>query len=182
VSTLYQKQAIESYILGKDGNRPHLLDAAFSPDATLRMVVETQAISFPPLLTGRAAIAQTLVQQFNQTYENVYTFCVGVPPQSNELIFSCPWWVVMSSKQDGTVRMGCGRYDWTFAQSGGVTLVVDLKITIATMEVLPPDALLPLMTWTGGLPYPWCPPSVALLSAPDVPGVQQFLQAISRLD
>lgn len=108
---LTQSESILAYIKAKDGNRPHLLDAAFTEDATLQMIVRTEAISFPASSVGREAIAETLVRRFNQTYENVYTLCIGSPPTANSETYSCNWLVAMSEKQGGAVRVGCGRYD-----------------------------------------------------------------------
>jgi len=147
-------ELVATYIRAKDGNRPHLLDATFETDATLQMVVRTDSISFPSALQGREAIAETLVRRFNQTYENVYTPCIGLPPEPSAKSFSCDWLVAMSQKQGGAVRVGCGRYDWWFKGAG--RKVQSLAITIEAMEVLPPNTLASVMHWVSGLPYPWC--------------------------
>ena len=164
---------ITAYILAKDGNRPHLLDAAFTSDATLRMEVRTASIAFPPASTGRDAIAETLVRRFNQTYENVYTFCLGEPPASGVAAFRCGWLVAMSEKQGGSVRVGCGSYDWSFAVGGARASA--LTITIDAMETLPADALAPVMLWVSRLRYPWCDRSALRDAAPTIPGVQHVL-------
>ena len=65
--------SIVAYLRAKDGNKPHLLAQAFTTDASLVMDVKTGSIAFPPVSTGRDAIAQVLVRQFAQAYENVYT-------------------------------------------------------------------------------------------------------------
>jgi hypothetical protein len=52
-----RKDPIESYILAKDGNRPHRLTDAFAHDASLAMTVKTQAITFPQESHGREVIA-----------------------------------------------------------------------------------------------------------------------------
>ena len=95
---------IDAYVRAKDGNRPHLLRAAFTDTATLRMHVRTAGISFPPGAVGREAIAQLLVSRFNETWENIYTLCVGSPPRAGVTSFACGWLVAMSSKTDGDVR------------------------------------------------------------------------------
>jgi hypothetical protein len=169
-------ESILAYIRAKDGNRPHLLDAAFAQDATLQMQVRTESISFPPLSVGREAIAETLIRRFNQIYENVYTFCVGVPPEADAETFSCGWLVAMSEKQGGAVRIGCGRYDWLFTHSEH--RVRALTITIDAMEVLPSEALAPVMNWVSGLPYPWCAQRVATGAPPNLPGVLHVLQLL----
>jgi hypothetical protein len=168
--------SIAGYIRAKDGNRPHLLDAAFAPDATLRMVVQTDAIAFPPTSQGREAIAQTLVRRFNQTYENVYTLCLGAPPQADATSFSCDWLVAMSEKESGAVRIGCGRYDWVFDRSSHQ--VQALTITIAAMEILDAVHLGPVMTWASALPYPWCGAEQAIAAAPAVSGLSNVLRAL----
>src|SRR5215470_16474724 len=109
---------ILAYIFAKDRNRPHLLEAAFTDDVELRMIVQTDAISFPPVSKGREALADTLVRLFNQTYENCYTFCLANPPPNEARSFSCPWLVAMSDKQSRAVRVGHGRYDWSFTETG----------------------------------------------------------------
>ncbi len=146
-------QAIAAYIHAKDGNRPHLLRAAFTDNARLRMVIQTDAISFPAESAGRDAIALTLVSQFNQTYENIYTMCIGTPPPADARQFHCDWLVVMSQKLDGAVRIGCGRYDWTFDAAARVT---GLTITIRTMSTLDAGLQRPVLDWVAQLPYPWC--------------------------
>ena len=169
---------IASYILAKDGNRPHLMDAAFTPDATLKMVLHTDAISFPAASHGRTAIAETLVRRFNHTYENIYTLCVGSPPEAGVQAFACDWLVAMSQKQYGAVRIGCGRYDWSFTPTGD--RVRALTITIETMALLQPDTLAPVMEWVSDLPYPWCPRAELSRAAPRLAGVEQALQLLDR--
>lgn len=171
-------ESISAYIRAKDGNRPHLLDAAFAEDATLRMIVRTGAISFPPLSVGREAIAETLVRRFNQTYENVYTLCIGLPPTPDSEAFSCDWLVAMSEKQSGAVRIGCGRYDWSFTHEKGK--VCALTITIEAMESLPSEALEPVMNWVSALPYPWCDPRSVLAASPDCAEVRHVLQLLGQ--
>ena len=169
-------ECILAYIRAKDGNRPHLLDAAFTEDATLQMIVRTEAISFPASSVGREAIAETLVRRFNQAYENIYTLCIGSPPTANAEAFSCDWLVAMSEKQGGAVRIGCGRYDWSF--SPVERRVRALAITIEAMEILPSEALNPVLNWVSALPYPWCDRQVALAASPSLPQVLHVLQLL----
>lgn len=171
-------ECIATYIRAKDGNRPHLLDTAFAADATLAMAVRTDAISFPPASHGRHAIADTLVRRFNQAYENVYTLCLGPPPEAGTQVFSCDWLVAMSQKQDGAVRVGCGRYDWSFTPAGHT--VGALTITIEAMAVMPPDTLAPVMHWVSGLPYPWCPRAAPTQAAPRLPAVEPVLRYLNQ--
>jgi hypothetical protein len=85
-----RSERIQTYIHAKDENRPHLMKFAFAETAKLRMAVETDTISFPPLTDGIDAITQVL-RDFGQVYENVYTFCLGDPPKGNVDKYTCPW-------------------------------------------------------------------------------------------
>ncbi|WP_019717036.1 hypothetical protein, partial [Pseudomonas syringae] len=98
--------SIRQYIKAKDGNRPHLLDQAFASDAVLDMVVHTGSISFPPHVEGIGPIGDVLVRRFGQTFENVYTFCIGLPPEPQARTFQCKWLVGMSDKSSGEARVG----------------------------------------------------------------------------
>lgn len=100
------QQSIQQYISAKDGNRPHLLDQAFTPTATLHMNVRTGSITFPDHVEGRTAIGDVLVSRFGQTFENVYTFCLAAPPPANAEAFQCKWLVAMSDKNGGEARVG----------------------------------------------------------------------------
>ena len=71
--------AISTYILAKDGNRPQLMKQAFVEDCELEMVVKTDAISFPSSAKGLEQITQVLVTGFGDQYENVRTFCLSRP-------------------------------------------------------------------------------------------------------
>jgi hypothetical protein len=166
-----QADAIHSYILAKDGNRPWLMRRAFAGDAHLEMVVKTDAISFPSTAIGIDAITDTLVRRFSSDQENVYTFCLTAPPKGLHKTFSCDWLVGMSRRDNGEVRVGCGRYDWSFAGSDR-RLASDLKIAIEVMHVLSPENLRPIMTWLSSLPYPWCYAKAAAQNIPSLDGLQ----------
>jgi hypothetical protein len=168
--------AIGAYIQAKDGNRPYLLEAAFTKDAALQMIVRTAAIAFPAVSVGRAAIAETLVRRFNQTYENIYTLCIGEPPAEDATAFACDWLVAMSEKQGGAVRVGCGRYDWSFTPAEHH--VSALTITIEAMEILPVDSLPAVMEWVAALPYPWCSQQRAMAALPALPDLLRALQPL----
>jgi hypothetical protein len=171
-------ESIAAYIRAKDGNRPHLLEAAFTTAATLRMRVQTDSIAFPAASEGREAIAETLVRRFNQTYENVYTLCLGAPPAADALAFSCDWLVAMSEKQGGGVRVGCGRYDWEFSPED--RRADSLTITIEAMETLPAATLPQVLDWVSALPYPWCRLQVACERAPSHPELTRVLRTLGR--
>jgi hypothetical protein len=172
--------SVAAYIFAKDGNRPHLLEAAFAEDIELKMVVRTDAISFPPAARGRHALADTLVRRFNQTYENIYTFCFGPPPAREAASHSSMWLVAMSEKATGAVRVGCGRYDWTFAP--GTAIVTRLAIRIDAMEVLDQSASASVMRWVSELPYPWCDQSAALAAIPALAPLGNIANALRAAD
>ena len=158
--------SILAYLRAKDGNRPHLMAQAFTEDASLAMLVNTGAISFPPLSGGREAIAEVLVRRFSQTYENVYTLCLAAPPGELDTRFACDWLVVMTERESGAVRVGCGRYDWCFAPKSH--LAERLAITIESMQSLSSCDMEAVMDWVTALPYPWCAPEQAMSGAPNI--------------
>ncbi|MGV6396796.1 hypothetical protein ACTUVN_002491 [Pseudomonas caspiana] len=162
--------SIENYILAKDGNRPHLLRQAFASDATLEMILNTGTISFPPRVEGRDGIAEVLVRRFGQTYENVYTFCMGEPPADDATSHRCKWLVGMSDKATGELRFGSGDYEWRFASG----LTTHLSITIDHMLVRPATELAPVMDWLQQVNYPWCS-SEDLASAPPLASLDPVL-------
>lgn len=73
------EQILRTYVHAKDENRPHLLDGVFSTDARLEIRNRSEQISFPAVTVGLAGIADVLVRRFNQTYENIYSFCLARP-------------------------------------------------------------------------------------------------------
>ena len=158
--------AISTYILAKDGNRPQLMTRAFADDCDLEMIVKTDAISFPSSAKGLEQVTQVLVTGFGEQYENVRTFCLSRPGSDHLSHVRCDWLVGMSARQGGAVRVGCGHYDWHFGSSDG--RVTKLTIEIAAMYVLPADDCEPIMRWLEALPYPWCSGVQASAAVPDI--------------
>ena len=169
---------IVTYIHGKDRNRPHMLRDVFAPTATVEVVAKTPTISFPSAVTGLDALTEVFVRKFAATYENVYTFCLALPPKEDSDAFSCDWLVAMSEKQDGAVRVGSGRYDWAFERNGDCR-VETLVITIDVMQKLRPARLRPVMDWVAALPYPWCSADIATKTAPDLADLAETLGRVS---
>ncbi|WP_428688431.1 hypothetical protein [Roseibium sp.] len=161
---------VATYIMAKDGNRPWLMRRAFAEGARLEMAVKTDAISFPSTVTGVDAISDTLVRRFSEEQENVYTLCLSSPPEDRRKTFSCNWLVGMSRRDNGDIRVGCGRYDWSFTDTGKLR-ASDLKITIEVMQILAPENLRPVMDWLSALPYPWCPARRAAETMPQPEGL-----------
>ncbi|MEH2509914.1 hypothetical protein V1291_001268 [Nitrobacteraceae bacterium AZCC 1564] len=166
-------EAVATYILAKDNNRPFLMRQAFAEDASLEMLVKTDTISFPSSAKGLSEIEDVLIRRFGIDYENVYTVCLSRPNEANVRHFPCHWLVGMSAKADGKVRVGCGRYDWFFsaAQKG---LVEKLVITIDVMECLPEATLAPTMNWLAKLPYPWSTPEETVNDIPRIGGFERI--------
>jgi hypothetical protein len=161
---------IAAYLRAKDENRPYLMRDAFAEDAALAMVVKSDNIAFPAATRGREAIANVIVRDFSTAYENVRTLCLTPAPIGTPHAFSCPWLVGMSVKADGAVRVGWGRYDWTF--DADTARVRRLTITIEVMHVLPPRCLDVVVGWTFALPYPWCSAERAVLTLPELEVLQ----------
>ncbi|SDB24881.1 hypothetical protein [Pseudomonas sp. NFACC13-1] len=170
--------SIQQYIRAKDGNRPHLLDQAFTAAAILDMVVHTGAITFPDHVEGRAAIGDVLVRRFGQTFENVYTFCLAAPPPANAEAFQCKWLVAMSDKNSGEARVGCGLYDWQFDPQS--QRVERLTITIEHMKTLPATDLPMIMAWVSTLDYPWCRPEAIIDNTPDLDELLEVVRCLAN--
>ena len=172
-------ELISAYIQAKDCNRPWLMSQAFCNDARLEMTVKTDAISFPPVVSGLEGIADTLVRQFSRDNDNVYTFCLADAPIGHGVHFRCDWLVGMSRIDTGDVRVGCGHYDWTFADTAQPR-VKGLAISIDVMQVLDRSHLQPVMAWLSGLSYPWCPTEVARRAMPDLAGLAPVARFLDR--
>lgn len=174
------RDSVAIYIRAKDSNQPELMKSAFAGDATLEMVVNTDAISFPPFTSGLPSITDVLVTRFGETFENVRTFCLAEPPEPDIETFSCAWLVGMSERQSRAVRVGCGRYDWSF-QRGTQRPAKQLRITVERMETLPPRDLSAVMSWLAALPYPWCAASVALRHAPHLEELAPIIRYLEQV-
>ena len=172
--------AVQTYILAKDGNRPFLMRRAFTEDAELETVVKTDAIAFPGSAKGLNALEDTLVRRFGVEFENVYTFCLSRPSAAHQRHFPCHWLVGMAARDGGQIRIGCGRYDWFFAP-GAQCLVEKLVIAIDAMKIFPATDLGATMAWLSRLPYPWCTPDEALRERPAIAGfgeIEAYLKTV----
>ena len=170
--------AVSTYILAKDGNRPFLMRRVFAEDAELEMVVKTDAISFPSSAKGLGTIEDILVRRFGVDYENIFTFRLSQPSEANRVHFPCHWLVGMSARTDGQIRVGCGRYDWYFSRSGHVER---LAVVIDLMKVLPAAELSASISWLSGLPYPWCRPDQALGGIPTIEGLAEVAAYLKQI-
>ena len=175
-ASLAPETVLRNYFHAKDENRPHLLERVFEPSAELVVVDHADTMSFPARTVGREAITDVLVRNFGQSYENIYSFYLR-RPQAGAQAFSCGWFVAMSEKKSRSVRVGCGRYDWSFAQTKP-HLATHLTITIQAMQLLPPAELATILAWVQALNYPWCAvEEVARLS----PGVTSLAPVLEHL-
>lgn len=149
---MHSERLLRDYFRAKDENRPHILEEVFADDARLEVVSRSDQFGFPAFTVGREAIADVLVRRFNQVYENIYSFYLR-RPKADDPTFSCNWLVAMTEKASRSVRVGCGRYDWTFRADG--TRVDSLVITIAEMLNLESAAAVPIWQCVASLHYPW---------------------------
>lgn len=172
---------MRNYLYAKDENRPLYMARAFTTDAALKMTLRTQAIAFPPEAHGVEAITEALVRTFGQTYENVFTFYLAHPGEDVALDeYACDWFVGMTEKATGHVRVGCGRYDWAFQAEPH--LANRLTITIETMLTLPADTAPSVFAWLTALPYPWTDPQHVVQAAPPIEALAPVIHWIRRAD
>ncbi|MBV7485563.1 hypothetical protein [Bordetella sp. BOR01] len=172
---------MRNYLHAKDENRPLYMARAFAADAVLKMTLRTQAIAFPPEARGLDAITEALVRTFGQTYENVFTFYLDHPGEDAVLPdYICDWFVGMTEKATGQVRVGCGCYEWEFQASPH--LARRLTITIEAMQSLPADTAPAVFGWLTALPYPWTDAQRVVNSAPPIEALAPVMHWIRRAD
>ncbi|WP_028469552.1 hypothetical protein [Neptunomonas japonica] len=161
------KSLISQYIKAKDNNKPHLMNEVFAEPATLKMLVQTDNISFPAEVEGSKRITQTLVSEFNNKYENIYTLCLSDTVQQQQNNLKCRWVVCMTEKASGSLRLGYGDYLWHFTDNTPA-LVNDLTITIENMTLLPQELQPQVLSWFDRLPCPWALSSELQKTVPDI--------------
>jgi hypothetical protein len=173
------EQVLVNYFRAKDGNRPHLLERVFSVDAQLEVKNASSSISFPAMTRGREQIADVLVREFGRTYENVYSFYLSDPPSGPVEQFSCSWLVGMTEKSGKTVRVGCGRYEWSLVYEP-TPCATALVISIEAMQVLAPPEQHRVLAWLEGLHYPWSTAAFAARTAPAIAELMPVLNFLRR--
>jgi len=174
---LAPETVMRNYFHAKDENCPHLPERVFEPSAEVVVVNRADTIAFPARTVGRGAITDTFVRNFGQTYENVYSFYLRHPQAAVEA-FSCGWLVAMSEKQSKSVRVGCGRYDWSFAKAAP-HLAMHLTITIQAMQVLSATELAAVLAWVQALNYPWCAVEDVVRESPSIELLAPVLQQLA---
>ena len=170
------EHVLRAYFHAKDENRPLLLDRVFAEDALLEVHDASGAIRFPARTLGREAIADVLVRSFNRQYENIYSFYLE-RPRAEVDAFDCPWIVVMTEKDGRGVRVGCGRYEWTFAATAP-PLACRLVIRIAAMEVLDAPTTQQVYAAIARLAYPWSSRGEVMAALQPLAGTAPALQAL----
>jgi len=171
---------IGRYIKGKDANKPHLFESVFSQDAVLKMMVQSDNISFPEEVNGLDAITKTLSSEFNLAYENIYTLCFLDTFKQSENLINCHWLVGMTSKETGEVKVGYGDYHWTF-ELEGEHKVSKLIILIEDMLVLPKEQSSYILNWLESGTYPWAMTSATLETMPDIEGLSGAAEFLGKL-
>lgn len=173
------RSLLRDYLRAKDENRVLFLRRGFAPDVSLVMVLNTDDIQFPAQSLGVDAVADTLAVRFNQTYENIFTFYLGSPPDdATTEAFHCGWMVGMTEKATGNVRVGCGNYEWLFDLQP--YRVKGLRITIEHMRTLTPDRGDAVFDWLLASPYPFADPHALAAAMPGIEAlapVKAFLSA-----
>lgn len=161
------KQLIDNYIKAKDTSKPVLMAKTFTDSAKLNMEVNSAIISFPSDVIGCEAITNTLVREFNNSYDNIYTVCLSDTVTEHESQLDCLWFVGMTEKNTGVVRVGFGRYQWCFTDESAPK-VKQLTIVIEAMEILTADLQVSIVDWLDSIEYPWTGSDQLLSSMPEM--------------
>ena len=172
---------ISQYIKAKDNSKPHLMAKVFTEQATLKMNVQTDNISFPAEVQSVDNITRTLVQDFNNSYNNIYTLCITDSVDQHQHHLSCRWLVCMTEKLSGSLRLGFGDYHWSFEERP-TGLICQLTITIDDMQILPDDITSEILSWFGTLSYPWVLSSELKTTLPDIELLYKTLQPLFQED
>ncbi|MFJ1211191.1 nuclear transport factor 2 family protein [Burkholderia pyrrocinia] len=165
---------LECYLHAKDLNRPALIADCFAADAELSFSLANDDIDFPPRVTGAAAIARTLVEEFGERFERCRTYYVCTEPAVDEHgVSTMPWLVVMRQKDNGALRIGHGTYRWQFASdANGVARVAALHIHIARMDTIDDPQSVKLEALQAAFGYPWLPVQAFARGLADVVAAQ----------
>jgi hypothetical protein len=176
------EQLLRTYFRAKDENRPQLLGDVFASDARLEVNDRSHQVGFPAVTIGLEGISEVLVRRFNQTYGNIRSFYLDRPEPMVEA-FTCDWLVGMTEKASGNVRVGCGQYEWAFANRP-VLRVSKLVITIEQMVVLAPTCTPEVMRSLLMLDYPWTSagPVTRVLSLGELGSVNEYIARKTAID
>ncbi|WP_072682660.1 hypothetical protein [Arcobacter sp. LA11] len=161
------KNKISKYIYAKDNNKPHLMKNIFTSSAKLDMKLKTENISFPSETLGLTSISKVLINDFNKTYENIYTICLTDSLVQDNKSVKCNWFVIMTEKENNMIRFGYGSYYWSF-NSKDNDLVDYLNITIENMIILEKEFYFEIFDWFTKIPYPWADTKIVANTVPDI--------------
>ncbi|NIB43639.1 hypothetical protein HBA55_28785 [Pseudomaricurvus alkylphenolicus] len=155
-STAHRNASIvRTYIRAKDDNKPHLARQIFSASSFVRVSWDRSLLPYPSELIGADDITTLLCQEFNQRFENIYTFCLSHPPDNTgSNIFHCPWLTTMTARKGAEVYVGCGTYEWLFTYNESAK-VNQLAISTDHMIRLKPRHQNEVLDWLGQAQYPW---------------------------
>ena len=149
---------LEKYVEGKDQDKFKILEEIYIPNAKVTFEIESDTISFPTEILGNKNIAQVLSAEFNRKYDHVQTYYLSRSfPQIKDFIISNQGWlVIMREKEDNSIRVGTGLYDWIFEkQVDGNLKIAQHNISIGVMLCLPGLPLSFLDELQSNLLYPW---------------------------
>jgi len=149
---------LEKYVEGKDQDKFKILGEIYIPNAKVTFEIDSDTISFPTEISGNKNIAQVLSAEFNRKYDHVQTYYLSRSfPQIKDLVISNQGWlVIMRDKEDNSIRVGTGLYDWIFQkQADGNLKIAQHNISIGVMLCLPGLSLSFLDELQSSLLYPW---------------------------
>ncbi len=147
----------EKYVEGKDQDKFKILEKIYVPNAKVTFEIDTDTISFPTEILGNKNIAQVLSAEFNRKYDHVQTYYLSRSfPQINDFTISNQGWlVIMREKEDNSIRVGTGLYDWIFEkQVDGNLKIAQHNISIGVMLCLLGLPFSFLNELQSKLPYP----------------------------
>jgi len=148
---------LEKYVEEKDQDKFKILEKIYVPNAKVTFEIDTDTISFPTEILGNKNIAQVLSAEFNRKYDHVQTYYLSRSfPQINDFTISNQGWlVIMREKEDNSIRVGTGLYDWIFEkQVDGNLKISQHNISIGVMLCLPGLPFSFLNELQSKLPYP----------------------------
>ncbi|WP_322073473.1 nuclear transport factor 2 family protein [Burkholderia cepacia] len=165
---------LECYLRAKDLNRPALIADCFAADAELSFSLANDDIDFPQRVTGAAAIARTLVEEFGERFERCRTYYVCTEPEVDPHgVSRMSWLVAMRQKDNGALRIGHGTYRWQFTpDSEGGARIAALHIHIARMDTIDDPKSTKLDALHAAFGYPWLPAHAFARGLTDVAAAQ----------
>ena len=155
------RSLLERYVQAKDSVQPELMREIYAPDAELTYSIATDSISFPAKTVGLDAITRTLIVDFATRFAQCKTYYVcDAPPADDSAFVRVPWLVVMREPAAGSLRIGKGYYEWSFARTASADLqVTTMRIHIERMDAIADAGATLLTAAQAALPYPWLAPA-----------------------